>query len=172
MPSRSGTLRTIGRSFLKRGEQVRSRGYVPAGMRKSAFSSVGYSKCWSPMSKMSVPGTPLPLGVWRLRRSVIIGVAVFVVVVYPDDGACKGSGFSEGNEDGLVDLSGGVALDAHKEQRYAAEHDYCRDDQLDNIYLFVVHDFQIRCKSTGIFRGNQIVCQIVQKRGEFLSLSK
>jgi hypothetical protein len=40
-----------------------------------------------------------------------------------------------------VDLSCGVALDTYKEQRYAAEDDYCRDDQLDNIYLFVVHDF-------------------------------
>lgn len=94
---------------------------------------------------------PLPLGVWRLRRSVIIVVAVFVVVVYPDDGASKGSGFPEGNEDGLVDLSGGVALDAHEEQRYAAEHDYCRDDQLDNIYLFVVHDFSFDGAKVQVF---------------------
>ena len=41
MPSRSGTSLMSGMSFLNRGDQVRSRGYVPAGMRNSAFSRVG-----------------------------------------------------------------------------------------------------------------------------------
>ena len=40
MPSLSGTLQISGIIFLNRGDHVFLRSYVPAGMRKSAFSRV------------------------------------------------------------------------------------------------------------------------------------
>ena len=70
---------------------------------------------------------------------VIISVAVFVVIVYTHYRACKGSSFSEGDEDGLVDLAFRVNLDADMEEGHSTE-DYQRgDDELGNIFGRFVH---------------------------------
>ena len=77
IPSLSGTFSIKGRNFLNLGDHVRSTGYVPAGMMKSAFSRVGnlYS-CLSPNlsinRKAIVPVTALPFG--RLRWRVIVSI--------------------------------------------------------------------------------------------------
>ena len=66
---------------------------------------------------------------------------MLVVVIYSKQRACKGGGFSESDEDCLVNLSGRVSFDAYKEQRHAPKDDQCGDDELDDICLFIFHKF-------------------------------
>ena len=64
---------------------------------------------------------------------------MLVVVIYSKQTASKGSGFSEGDEDGLVDLAFRVNLDADMEEGHSTE-DYQRgDDELGNIFGRFVH---------------------------------
>ena len=64
---------------------------------------------------------------------------MLVVVIYSKHTACKGSSFTEGDEDGLVNLSGRVNLDAYMEQDKTTEYDQCGDDELGNIFGRFVH---------------------------------
>ena len=51
----------------------------------------------------------------------------------------KGSSFTEGDEDGLVDLSGWVDLYAYMKKDKTTEDDQCGDDELGNIFGRFVH---------------------------------
>ena len=44
------------------------------------------------------------------------GALLFVIVIYSKQTTCKGGGFSEGNEEGFVDLSLRIDEDAAEEQ--------------------------------------------------------
>jgi hypothetical protein len=68
---------------------------------------------------------------------------MLVVVIYSKQTAGKGGSFSEGDEDGLVNFSGGVNLYAYMEQYHTTEDDQCGDDQLGNIFGCFVHMFSI-----------------------------
>ena len=74
---------------------------------------------------------------------------MLVVVIYSKQTACKGGGFSEGDEHCLVNLSCGVGFDAYKEQRHAPKDDQCGDDELDDICLFFFHVFFILNQKRG-----------------------
>ncbi len=63
------------------------------------------------------------------------------MIVNPHYRSCKGGSLSEGDEDGLVYLSGGVNLYAHMEQYHTTEDDQSGDDELDNIFGRFVHTF-------------------------------
>jgi len=64
---------------------------------------------------------------------------MLVVVIYSKQTACKGGGFSEGDKDGLVYLSGRVDLYAYMEQYKTTEDDQCGDDELGDIFRCFVH---------------------------------
>ena len=64
---------------------------------------------------------------------------MLVVVIYSKQTACKGSSFSEGDEDGLVDLAFRVNLDADMEEGHSTEDYQCGDDELGNIFGCFVH---------------------------------
>jgi len=66
---------------------------------------------------------------------------MLVVVIYSKQTAGKGSSFSEGDEDGLVNFSGGVDLNADMEQYHTTNNDQSGDDQLGNIFGQFVHIF-------------------------------
>ena len=53
---------------------------------------------------------------------------MLVVVIYSKQTACKGSSFSKGDEDGLVDLAFRVNLDADMEEGHSTEDYQCGDD--------------------------------------------
>jgi len=83
---------------------------------------------------------------------------MLVVVIYSKQTACKGGSFTEGDEDGLVYLSGGVDLYAYMEQYKTTEDDQCGDDELGDIFRCFVHMFLIfRCKGTTKKRSHQIM---------------
>ncbi len=67
------------------------------------------------------------------------GAPVSISIIDTHNCTCKGSSFSKGDEDGLVDLSGGVDLDANMEQYKTTEDDQCGDDKLGNIFGRFVH---------------------------------
>lgn len=64
---------------------------------------------------------------------------MLVVVIYSKQTAGKGGSFSEGDEDGLVNFSGGVDLYADMEQYHTTDDDQCSNDQLGNIFGCFVH---------------------------------
>lgn len=64
---------------------------------------------------------------------------MLVVVIYSKQTACKGSSFTEGDEDGLVDLSGRVDLYAYMKKDETTEDDQSGDDELGNIFGCFVH---------------------------------
>lgn len=64
---------------------------------------------------------------------------MLVVVIYSKHTTCKGSSFTEGDEDGLVNLSGGVDLDAYMKKDHTTEDDQRGDDELGNIFGCFVH---------------------------------
>lgn len=68
---------------------------------------------------------------------------MLVVVIYSKQTACKGGGFTEGDKDGLVYLSGRVDLYAYMEQYKTTEDDQCGDDELGDIFRCFVHMFLI-----------------------------
>ncbi len=86
-----------------------------------------------------LPKTALPdlrvLVIWI----VSIAIAVFVVIIDAHDRASKGGSFTEGDEYGLVYLSGRVDLYAYMEQYKTTEDDQCGDDELGNIFGCFVH---------------------------------
>ena len=55
--------------------------------------------------------------------------------------SCKGGSLSEGDEDGLVYLSGWVNLYAYMEEYKTTEDDQSGDDELDNIFGRFVRTF-------------------------------
>ena len=81
-----------------------------------------------------LPNTALPdlrvLAIWI----VSIAIAVFIVIINTHYRACKGSGFTEGDEYGLMDLSGRVYLYAYVEEYKTTEYDQSGDDELCDIF--------------------------------------
>jgi hypothetical protein len=90
------------------------------------FSSRSLQGYWVKGSTIE-PLTALPVLLVLVSVRVIISVAVFIVIVDAHNRACKGSSFTEGDEDGLVDLAFRVNLDADMEEGHSAE-DYQRGD--------------------------------------------
>ena len=81
---------------------------------------------------------------------------MLVVVIYSKQTAGKSSGFSECYEDGFVDLSFGVNLNAHMEENHTTEYNDSGDDQLCDIFGCVFHGvFEMRCKGSIKKRSHQ-----------------
>ena len=107
MPSRSGTSQISGIIFLNLGDHVILSGYVPAGIRREAFSSVGYVSGVR-NGRTIFPDTPRPPlegGVCLVSWIFMIAIFLFVVIVDAQDRAGKSSYLAESNEDGLVNLA-------------------------------------------------------------------
>ena len=77
MPSRSGTSQISGIIFLNLGDHVILRGYVPAGIRREAFSSVGYVSGVR-NGRTIFPDTPRPPS----EGGVCLVSWIFMIVAY------------------------------------------------------------------------------------------
>ena len=83
---------------------------------------VGYERVCSPIRKVIVPGTVLPLA--GLRVSVIVVIILlfmFVRIINTHEGTREGCDFAEGYEQGLMDLSLRVDIDATEEENEASK---------------------------------------------------
>ena len=65
-------------------------------------------------------------GLCRLPGGVIQRIfltLLFINIVYTEECTGEGGGFAKGDKDGLVDLTGGVNIDAAEEQYQASERE-------------------------------------------------
>ena len=58
------------------------------------------------------------------------GALPFVIVIYSKQTAGEGEGFTKGDEDSLVDLSGGVDIHSAEEQYHSDDREGCGGDEL------------------------------------------
>ena len=73
------------------------------------------------------------------------GTPVSISIIDTHNCACKGSSFTEGDEYGLVDLSGRVYLYAYVEEYKTTEYDQCGDDELGDIVGCFIHKRFLLC---------------------------
>ena len=105
IPLRFGTPQTSGRIFLNFGDIVFCSSYVPSGMMNSAFSNVAHSIASCPIGIVAVPRTALPFLLVLVRWMVAIFASIFIGVVYPEQGSCKGCNLAKSNEQRLMNLT-------------------------------------------------------------------
>ena len=101
MPDLPLTPSTSGMIFLNRGDQVIFSSYLPQGMIYSAFSRVRRTL----FVPVIAPRTAFPARLIRFRWMVAMFITVFIGVVYPKQGSCKGCNFTKPNQQTLMDLA-------------------------------------------------------------------
>ena len=121
IPLRFGTPHTSGRIFLNLGDIVFCSSYVPSGMMYSAFSNVAHNIASAPIGMVAVPCTALPFRLTRRISIVAMLVPIFIGVVYPEQGSCKGCNLAKPDEQRLMNLTMWLYEDPAEQQHQPSD---------------------------------------------------